>query len=99
MTNLVASITQPGCNCGYGYDDNGNITSATLNGKWTGYTYDALGQLVQVNDHSDTRSGADGTTWKYTKTLFCIEFLFTCGESEFLAAILANQYFVFKHLV
>ena len=69
MTNLVASITQPGCNCGYGYDDNGNIASATLNGKWTGYTYDALGQLVQVNDHSDTRSGASGTTWKYTYDL------------------------------
>ena len=33
------------------------------------------------------------------EALFCIEFLFTCGESEFLAAILANQYFVFKHLV
>ena len=66
VTNLVASITQPGCNCGYGYDDNGNIASATLNGKWTGYTYDALGQLVQVNDHSDTRSGENGTTWKYT---------------------------------
>ena len=69
VTNLVASITQPGCNCGYGYDDNGNIASATLNGKWTGYTYDALGQLIQVNDHSDTRSGADGTTWKYTYDL------------------------------
>ena len=69
VTNLVASITQPGCNCGYGYDDNGNIASATLNGKWTGYTYDALGQLVQVNDHSDTRSGASGTTWKYTYDL------------------------------
>ena len=69
VTNLVASITQPGCNCGYGYDDNGNIASATLNGKWTGYSYDALGQLVQVNDHSDTRSGADGTTWKYTYDL------------------------------
>ena len=69
VTNLVASITQPGCNCGYGYDDNGNIASATLNGKWTGYTYDALGQLTQVNDHSDTRSGADGTTWKYTYDL------------------------------
>ena len=69
VTNLVSSITQPGCNCGYGYDDNGNIASATLNGKWTGYTYDALGQLVQVNDHSDTRSGADGTTWKYTYDL------------------------------
>ena len=69
VTNLVASITQPGCNCGYGYDDNGNIASATLNGKWTGYSYDALGQLVQVNDRSDTRSGADGTTWKYTYDL------------------------------
>ena len=69
VTNLVASITQPGCNCGYGYDDNGNIASATLNGKWTGYTYDALGQLIQVNDRSDTRSGASGTTWKYTYDL------------------------------
>ena len=69
VTNLVASITQPGCNCGYGYDDNGNIASATLNGKWTGYSYDALGQLIQVNDHSDTRSGENGTTWKYTYDL------------------------------
>ena len=69
VTNLVASITQPGCNCGYGYDDNGNIASATLNGKWTGYTYDELGQLIQVNDHSDTRSGSDGTTWTYSYDL------------------------------
>ena len=69
VTNLVSSITQPGCNCGYGYDDNGNIASATLNGKWTGYTYDALGQLIQVNDHSDTRSGENGTTWKYAYDL------------------------------
>ena len=69
VTNLVSSITQPGCNCGYGYDDNGNIASATLNGKWTGYTYDELGQLIQVNDHSDTRSGENGTTWKYTYDL------------------------------
>ena len=69
VTNLAASITQPGCNCGYGYDDNGNIASATLNGKWTGYSYDALGQLIQVNDHSDTRSGENGTTWKYTYDL------------------------------
>ena len=69
LTGLVSSITQPGCNCGYGYDDNGNIASATINGKWTGYTYDALGQLVQVNDRSDTRSGENGTTWKYTYDL------------------------------
>ena len=65
VTNLVASITQPGCNCGYGYDDNGNIASATINGKWTGYTYDALGQLVRVNDRSDTRAGDNGSTWVY----------------------------------
>ena len=65
VTNLVSSITQPGCNCGYGYDDNGNIASATLNGKWTGYTYDALGQLIQVNDRSDTRAGDKGSTWVY----------------------------------
>ena len=65
VTNLVASITQPGCNCGYGYDDNGNIASATLNGKWTGYTYDALGQLIRVNDRSDTRAGDNGSTWVY----------------------------------
>ena len=69
VTNLVSSITQPGCNCGYGYDDNGNIASATLNGKWTGYTYDELGQLIQVNDRSDTRSGSDGTTWTYSYDL------------------------------
>ena len=69
VTYLVSSITQPGCNCGYGYDDNGNIASATLNGKWTGYTYDELGQLIQVNDHSDTRPGENGTTWKYTYDL------------------------------
>ena len=65
VTNLVSSITQPGCNCGYGYDDNGNIASATLNGKWTGYTYDALGQLIQVNDRSDTRADDNGSTWVY----------------------------------
>ena len=65
VTNLVSSITQPGCTCGYGYDDNGNIASATLNGKWTGYTYDALGQLIQVNDRSDTRAGDKGSTWVY----------------------------------
>ena len=69
VTNLVSSITQPGYNCGYGYDDNGNIASATLNGKWTGYTYDELGQLIQVNDHSDTRSGENGTTWTYSYDL------------------------------
>ncbi len=65
-TGLVASITQPGGDCAYTYDDNGNIATATVNGKLTTYTYDALGQLIRVDDQSDTTSGANGTTWKYT---------------------------------
>jgi hypothetical protein len=31
------------------------------------------------------------------ETAFCIEFLFTCGENEFCAAILTNQSLVFVH--
>ncbi len=31
------------------------------------------------------------------KALLVIKFLFTCSEGELLAAILANQHFVFKH--
>ena len=69
QTNLVASISQTGCNCAYSYDDNGNIASATLNGKTTSYVYDALGQLICVNDQGDTRSGTSGTTWCYTYDL------------------------------
>ena len=33
------------------------------------------------------------------KTLFLIKFLFASGEHEFFAAIFADQYFVFEHLV
>ena len=29
------------------------------------YAYDALGQLIRVNDETDTTSGATGTTWTY----------------------------------
>ena len=36
-----------------------------MNGKWTGYVYDALGQLIRVNDRSDTRSGSSGSVWTY----------------------------------
>lgn len=65
LTGLLSSITQTGGNCSYGYDDNGNIANATVNGKWAGYTYDALGQLIRVNDRSDTRAGSTGSTWVY----------------------------------
>lgn len=65
LTGLVSSITQTGGHCSYGYDDNGNIANATVNGKWAGYTYDALGQLIRVNDRSDIRAGSTGSTWVY----------------------------------
>ena len=68
-TPLVAGITQGtgsnAMNFAYAYDSRGNITSETRNGKATTYTYDALGQLIRVNDPHDTTAGASGTTWVY----------------------------------
>ena len=68
-TPLVASITQGSganaFNLAYTYDSRGNITSETRNGNITTYEYDALGQLVRVNDKNDTTGGSTGTTWIY----------------------------------
>ena len=57
-TTLVQKITQPGENHSYAYDNVGNIVSAARNGVTTTYAYDALGQLIRVNDPSDG-------TWTY----------------------------------
>ena len=57
-TALVQEITQPGENHSYAYDNVGNIVSAARNGVTTTYVYDALGQLIRVNDPSDG-------TWTY----------------------------------
>ena len=57
-TALVQEITQPGENHSYAYDNVGNIVSAARNGVTTTYAYDALGQLIRVNDPSDG-------TWTY----------------------------------
>ena len=57
-TALVQEITQPGENHSYAYDNAGNIVSATRNGITTIYAYDALGQLIRVNDPNDG-------TWTY----------------------------------
>ncbi len=69
-TPLVAGITQGtgsnAMNFAYAYDSRGNITSETRNGAVTTYTYDALGQLIRVNDPHDTTAGTSGTTWVYT---------------------------------
>ena len=57
-TALVQEITQPGENHSYAYDNVGNIVSAACNGVTTTYAYDALGQLIRVNDPNDG-------TWTY----------------------------------
>ena len=62
-TPLVSSITQGegenAMNFAYTYDNRGNITSETRNGLTTTYVYDALGQLVRVNDPHEN------ATWIY----------------------------------
>ena len=73
-TPLVSAIMQDGMSFEYTYDaKTSNLTSVryiagntpTDADKYTYYVYDALGQLVRVNDQTDTTAGADGTTWVY----------------------------------
>ena len=63
-TPLVSSITQGdgenAMNFAYTYDNRGNIISETRNGLTTTYVYDALGQLVRVNDPHEN------ATWIYS---------------------------------
>lgn len=59
-TPLVASITQPGHNFSYTYDNVGNITGEVHNGKNTTYVYDSLGQLIRYNDEQA------GKSWVFT---------------------------------
>ncbi len=49
----------------YAYDNCGRIISWTCNNKVCSYEYDAIGQLIRVNDEKDPRGGTDGTTWTY----------------------------------
>ena len=62
-TPLVSSIMQGegenAMNFAYTYDNRGNITSEARNGLTTTYVYDALGQLVRVNDPHEN------ATWVY----------------------------------
>ena len=70
-TPLVAKITQ-GTPAGaamdfeYEYDTRGNIILEKRGSLTTTYAYDALGQLIRVNDPHDTTSGSSGTTWVYS---------------------------------
>ena len=63
-TPLVSSITQGegenAMNFAYTYDNRGNITSETRNGLTTTYVYDALDQLIRVNDPHEN------ATWIYS---------------------------------
>ena len=64
-TCLISKIEQTGETCEYTYDNVGNIASVKRGTLTTSYVYDALNQLIRVNDQSDTTSGASGTTWTY----------------------------------
>ena len=58
-TPLVKKITQNGISFEYEYDSRGNITSEKRGNLTTTYQYDALGQLIRVNDPHEN------ATWIY----------------------------------
>ena len=68
-TALVQTIAQGGITLTYAYDNCDNITSVSNGTKATQYYYDALGQLIRVNDQFDTRAHSTGTTWIFTYDL------------------------------
>ena len=58
-TPLVKKITQNGISFEYEYDSRGNIVSEKRGNLTTTYAYDALGQLIRVNDPHEN------ATWVY----------------------------------
>ena len=58
-TPLVKKITQNGISFEYAYDTRGNIISEKRGNLTTTYAYDALGQLIRVNDPHEN------ATWVY----------------------------------
>ena len=58
-TPLVKKITQNGISFEYTYDTRGNIVSEKCGNLTTTYAYDALGQLIRVNDPHEN------ATWVY----------------------------------
>ena len=60
MSSITQGEGENAMNFAYTYDSRGNITSETRNGLTTTYVYDALGQLVRVNDPHEN------ATWIYS---------------------------------
>ena len=58
-TSLIQKIVQPGVSFEYAYDTRGNIVSEKRGSLTTTYVYDALGQLIRVNDPHEN------ATWVY----------------------------------
>ena len=54
-TGLATGMNQAGMAQSYAYDVNGRITSWMCNNKVCSYEYDAIGQLIRVNDEKDPR--------------------------------------------
>ncbi len=78
-TPLIETITQPGENVAYTYDNVGSISSVTRNGLTTTYAYDALGQLTRVDDpHAQKK-----TVYSYDmggNITSYVEYAYTTGE-------------------
>lgn len=57
--DTISVTLEPVVNITYGYDDNGNMTSKTIDGEITTYEYDYDDRLIQINK-------PDGTVINYT---------------------------------
>ena len=80
-TPLVKKIAQNGVSFEYEYDTRGNITSEKRGDLTTTYQYDALGQLVRVNDPHEN------ATWVYNydrggNITSKVKYAYTTGRSR-----------------
>ena len=80
-TPLVKKITQNGISFEYAYDTRGNIISEKRGNLTTTYAYDALGQLIRVNDPHEN------ATWVYNydrggNILSKVKYAYTEGELD-----------------
>ena len=67
-TGMLSRITHPDIQYLYSYDNMGNITAWTQFDSTVTYVYDAMGQLIRVNDPMDPRGNTNdstGTTWTF----------------------------------
>ncbi len=90
-TPLVQKINQPQIPFEYAYDSRGNIISEKRGNLTTTYAYDALGQLIRVNDPHEN------ATWVYSydrggNILSKARYAYTIGELGTAAQVVPYAY-------